>query len=51
MERLEFDLFFRWFVVLAIDEAAFDASSFFQKRRPLADARDLCKLLDAARHS
>ena len=32
VERLEFDLLFRWFVGLSIDEKAFDASSFSKNR-------------------
>lgn len=32
MERLEFDLLFRWFVGLGIDEAVWDASTFSKNR-------------------
>ena len=32
VERLEFDLLFRWFVGLSIDEKVFDASSFSKNR-------------------
>ena len=32
VERLEFDMLFRWFVGLSIDETVFDASSFSKKR-------------------
>jgi len=32
VERIEFDLLFRWFVGLAIDEKVFDASSFSKNR-------------------
>ena len=32
VERLEFDLLFRWFVRLTIDESAFDASTFSKNR-------------------
>ena len=32
VERLEFDLLFRWFVGLAIDESVFDASTFSKNR-------------------
>ena len=32
MERLEFDLLFRWFVGLGIDDAVWDASSFSKNR-------------------
>src|SRR5271165_2993861 len=31
-ERLEFDLLFRWFVGLSIDEKVFDASTFSKNR-------------------
>jgi transposase len=38
VERLEFDLLFRWLVGLAIDEKAFDASSFSAPpQQPSAD--------------
>ena len=33
MERLEFDLLFRWFVGIGVDDAAWDHSSFFQEPR------------------
>jgi len=37
MERLEFDLLFRWFVGLGVDDPAWDHSSFSKNRdRPLA---------------
>jgi transposase len=32
VEQLEFDLLFRWFVGLGIDEAVFDASNFSKNR-------------------
>src|SRR5258708_24958228 len=32
VERIEFDLLFRWFVGLSIDERGFDASSFSKNR-------------------
>ena len=32
VERLEFDLLFRWFVGLGVDDAVFDASSFSKNR-------------------
>ena len=32
VERLEFDMLFRWFVGLSIDEKVFDASTFFKNR-------------------
>src|SRR5271154_1996681 len=39
VERLEFDLLFRWFVGLSIDEKVFDASSFCEEPRPFAHPR------------
>lgn len=38
VERLEFDLLFRWFVGLSMDEAVFDASSFSKNRDRLLNA-------------
>lgn len=38
VERLEFDLLFRWFVGLSIDEEVFDASSFSKNRERLLNA-------------
>ena len=39
MERLEFDLLFRWFVGLGIDDAVWDATSFTKNReRVLSEA-------------
>jgi hypothetical protein len=35
VERLEFDMLFRWFVGLSIDERVFDASTFSKNRRLL----------------
>jgi hypothetical protein len=32
VERLEFDMLFRWFVGLTIDETVFDASTFSKTR-------------------
>ena len=32
MERLEFDLLFRWFVGLGVDEAVWDHSTFSKNR-------------------
>jgi transposase len=49
MERLEFDLLFRWFVGLSSDEAAWDHSTFSKNRDRLLDgeiaARFLAKVL------
>jgi len=33
-ERLDYDLLFKWFLDLRIDEAAFDASTFSKNRSP-----------------
>src|ERR1700692_2567545 len=38
MERLEFDLLFRWFVGLGIDDAAWDHSVFSKNRDRLREA-------------
>jgi len=38
VERLEFDLLFRWFVGLGIDDAVFDASTFSKNRDRLLTA-------------
>lgn len=38
MERLEFDLLFRWFVGLGIDDRAWDASTFSKNRDRLLEA-------------
>jgi hypothetical protein len=40
VERLEFDMLFRWFAGLSIDETVFDASTFLKEPRPPAHARD-----------
>ena len=37
MERLEFDLLFRWFVGLGIDDAVWDHSSFSKNRDRLLE--------------
>lgn len=37
MERLEFDLLFRWFVGLGVDEAVWDHSTFSKNRARLLD--------------
>jgi transposase len=37
MERLEFDLLFRWFVGLSADEPAWDHSTFSKNRDRLLD--------------
>ena len=49
VERLEFDMLFRWFVGLSIDENMFDASTFSRNRdlqepRPPAHPRDRARV-------
>jgi transposase len=50
MERLDFDLLFRWFVGLGIDDRVWDASSFSKNRDRLLEgevaAAFLARLLD-----
>jgi hypothetical protein len=38
-ERLEFDLLFRWFVKLGVDEPVWDASAFSKNRDRLPAGR------------
>src|SRR5258707_9635144 len=40
MERLEFDLLFRWFVGLGMDDPVWDHSTFSKKPRPALGRRD-----------
>jgi transposase len=47
MERLEFDLLFRWFVGLGIDDAAWDHSTFSKNRDRLLDGEIAAKFLAA----
>jgi transposase len=47
MERLEFDLLFRWFVGIGIDEAAWDHSVFSRNRERLLEGAIAAKLLSA----
>src|SRR5262247_4352467 len=46
-ERLEFDLLFRWFVGLGIDDAVWDHSTFSKNRDRLLDADVAAKFLEA----
>ena len=46
-ERLEFDLLFRWFVGLGIDDAVFDASTFSKNRDRLLTTRIAQEFLSA----
>jgi transposase len=47
MERLEYDLLFRWFVGIGIDEAAWDHSTFSKNRERLLEGDMAAKFLGA----
>ena len=47
MERLEFDLLFRWFVGLGVDDPAWDATTFTKNRERLLDGEIAAKFLSA----
>ena len=47
MERLEFDLLFRWFVGLGIDDPAWDHSVFSKNRDRLLEGEIAAKFLAA----
>ncbi len=47
MERMEFDLLFRWFVGLGMDEPAWDHSSFTKNRDRLLEGQIAAKFLRA----
>ena len=47
MERLDFDLSFRWFVGLGIDDAVWDASTFLKNRDRLLDGDIAAQFLAA----
>ena len=47
MERLEFDLLFRWFVGIGVDDAAWDHSTFSKNRERLLEGDIAAKLLNA----
>jgi transposase len=47
MERLEFDLLFRWFVGLGMDDAVWDHSTFSKNRDRLLDGEIAAKFLSA----
>ena len=47
MERLEYDLLFRWFVGLGIDDAVWNHSSFSKNRDRLLDGEIAAKFLSA----
>ena len=46
MERLEFDLLFRWFVGLGVDDAAWDHSTFSKNRERLLEGDDRRQVLE-----
>ena len=47
MERLEFDLLFRWFVGIGVDDAVWDHSTFSKNRDRLLEGDIAAKLLSA----
>lgn len=47
MERIEFDLLFRWFVGLGVDDPAWDHSSFSTNRERLLEGEVAAKFLQA----
>ncbi len=47
MERIEFDLLFRWFVGLGVDDPAWDHSSFAKNRERLLEGEIAVKFLRA----
>jgi hypothetical protein len=47
MERLEFDLLFRWFVGVGVDDVAWDHSTFSKNRERLLEGDIAAKLLSA----
>jgi transposase len=47
MERLEFDLLFRWFVGLGIDDAVWDHSTFSKNRDRLLEGEIAARFLSA----
>lgn len=47
MERMEFDLLFRWFVGLGVDDPAWDHSSFSKNRDRLLEGEIAAKFLSA----
>ena len=47
MGRLEFDLLFRWFVGIGVDDAAWDHSTFSKNRDRLLEGDIAAKLLSA----
>ena len=49
MERLEFDLLFRWFVGLGIDDAVWDHSVFSKNRERLLEGEIAAKFMEIGR--
>jgi len=48
MERMEFDLLFRWFVGLGVDDAVWDHSTFSKNRDRLLEGEIAAKVPDGA---
>lgn len=46
MERMEFDLLFRWFVGLGVDDAVWDHSTFSKNRDRLPEGEIAAKFLN-----
>ena len=51
MERLEFDLLFRWFVGIGVDDAAWDHSTFSEEPGAASEGDIAAKLLNAVLRS
>ena len=51
MDRLEFDLLFRWFVGIGVDDVAWDHSTFSKNRDRLLEGDIAAKLLGAVLRS
>ncbi len=47
MEQIDYNLLFRWFVGLGIDDAVWDHSTFSKNRDRLLDADVAAKFLEA----
>ena len=47
MEQLDFNLLFRWFVGLGVDDPVWDATMFTKSRNPLLDAEVAAKFMSA----
>jgi transposase len=51
MEQIDYNLLFRWFVGLGIDDAVWDHSTFSKNRDRLLDADVAAKFLEARRRA